>query len=549
MYKEDYNTNAYFYFEGFGAPESSATASINGFIADENFSYKVPVTFDSQFDLPAITKKGYSFLGWYNGETKIESGIWSIASDVVLTPRWQAGGNTVWLDAAGGTVSVGSLAVTFDAAYVLPTPVRENYTFAGWYCGEEKYESGVWSGTDDVTLTAKWVPVSYGITYELAGGVNSPLNPEEFTAETPNITLADPERTGYKFLGWYTDSSYSEKISEISTEKLENVSVYAKWEIITYTVTYETNGGTLSGAPTVSFTVNDLPLSLPVPSKDGLAFINWNKNTFDGEVIEEITEAENITLVASYMDPNLKLTLSYTKKYYYVAGYLGTAAHVDIPAYYMGLPVQEITSGAFKNNSSLVSVAIPSTVTKIGSEAFDYCESLESVVIPDSVTSIGDWAFYRCESLKSITLSNGLKTIGDVCFAHCTSLESVDLPDSLISLGGQSFSGCTSLKSVKLSAKMTSIEYNTFDGCSSLESIELHEGIISIEREAFEGCSKLAKIIIPASVTSIGNKSSAEGAFDGCSSLSIYCRAATVPSGWVLGWNGGRPVTWGYIGN
>jgi hypothetical protein len=96
---------------------------------------------------------------------------------------------------------------------------------------------------------------------------------------------------------------------------------------------------------------------------------------------------------------------------------------------------------------------------------------------------------------------------------------------------------------------MTSIEYNTFEGCSSLESIELHEGIISIEREAFEGCSKLAKIIIPASVTSIGNKSSAEGAFDGCSSLSIYCRAATVPSGWVLGWNGGRPVTWGYIGN
>jgi hypothetical protein len=86
---------ACFYFEGFGAPESSATASINGFIADENFSYKVPVTFDSQFDLPAITKKGYSFLGWYNGETKMESGIWNIASDVVLTPRWQAGGNTV----------------------------------------------------------------------------------------------------------------------------------------------------------------------------------------------------------------------------------------------------------------------------------------------------------------------------------------------------------------------------------------------------------------------------------------------------------------------
>ena len=92
---------------------------------------------------------------------------------------------------------------------------------------------------------------------------------------------------------------------------------------------------------------------------------------------------------------------------------------------------------------------------------------------------------------------------------------------------------------------MKKIEYMTFQECKYLESIELHEGIESIGKEAFDNCSKLAKIIIPASVTAIG-----EFAFNNRSSLSIYCRAATIPSGWSSRWNlSGRPVNWGYTGD
>jgi hypothetical protein len=104
----------------------------------------------------------------------------------------------------------------------------------------------------------------------------------------------------------------------------------------------------------------------------------------------------------------------------------------------------------------------------------------------------------------------------------------------------ESFKECTALKTVTLSKRLKEIEYMTFQDCSSLISIELHEGIESVGNQAFNGCSQLETIVIPKSVTKMA------AAFSGCPALDIYCRASVVPSGWTSGWNGGRPVTWGY---
>ena len=80
------------YFDGFGSPTSTATATLpkTGECEYKNDStYIDSVVYDTNYTLPTPTREGYTFLGWYNGDTKVESGIWTTPSDVKLTPKWR----------------------------------------------------------------------------------------------------------------------------------------------------------------------------------------------------------------------------------------------------------------------------------------------------------------------------------------------------------------------------------------------------------------------------------------------------------------------------
>lgn len=95
----------------------------------------------------------------------------------------------------------------------------------------------------DVTYYAKWTAIEYTITYNLDGGTNVSGNPAQYTVETGKITLVAPTKTGYRFDGWYTDDTYSTKVTEIAAGSTSDVTLYAKWTINQYTITWETNGG------------------------------------------------------------------------------------------------------------------------------------------------------------------------------------------------------------------------------------------------------------------------------------------------------------------
>ena len=111
--------------------------------------------------------------------------------------------------------------------------------------------------------------------------------------------------------------------------------------------------------------------------------------------------------------------------------------------------------------------------------------------------TIGENAFFGCSSLSSIELPESLTRIKWSAFSGCSSLESIKLPESLTSIESCAFQYCSSLESIKLPESLTRFESGAFRYCSSLESIELPESLTRIGSSAFEGCSSLRSIELP----------------------------------------------------
>ena len=152
--------------------------------------------------------------------------------------------------------------------------------------------------------------------------------------------------------------------------------------------------------------------------------------------------------------------------------------------------------------------------------AFNGCTSLQSLVIPDSVTKIGGWAFNGCTSLQSVVIPDSVTYIDRDAFSGCTSLQSVVIPDSITEIGYSAFSGCTSLQSVVIPDSITEIGYSAFSGCTSLQSVVIPDSVTKIGGRAFNCCTSLQSVVLPDSVVEIGNS-----AFNGCHQLILNCKS------------------------
>lgn len=109
---------------------------------------------------------------------------------------------------------------------LVPEPTKENYTFAGWYNGNEKFDFDA-VPTDDVTLTAKWTANDYYVSFVTEHG-----DPPTSQNVKYNGTANDPGKLsedGYTFIGWYTDDTYDTEF-DFTQPITGNTTVYAKWE-------------------------------------------------------------------------------------------------------------------------------------------------------------------------------------------------------------------------------------------------------------------------------------------------------------------------------
>ena len=140
------------------------------------------------------TKEGYTFIGWYNGESEWDFET-PVTAVLTLTAKWQINRYTITFDTAGGS-EVPSITQDYGTAITPPAaPTRTGYTFAGW---DKTIPTTMPAG--DMAITAQWQLNQYTITFDTAGGSEVPSITQDYgTAITPP---AAPTRTGYTFAGW-----------------------------------------------------------------------------------------------------------------------------------------------------------------------------------------------------------------------------------------------------------------------------------------------------------------------------------------------------------
>ena len=146
-------------------------------------------------DQPADpTKEGYTFIGWYSGESEWDFET-PVTAVLTLTAKWQINRYTITFDTAGGS-EVPSITQDYGTAITPPAaPTRTGYTFAGW-----DREIPTTMPAEDMTITARWTVNQYTITFKPEnGGQDIVIKQDYGTAIT---APANPTKTGYTFAGW-----------------------------------------------------------------------------------------------------------------------------------------------------------------------------------------------------------------------------------------------------------------------------------------------------------------------------------------------------------
>lgn len=249
------------------------------------------------FNLP--TRSGYSFKGWYtaaSGGTKVD-GNYTVKSSVTLYAQWNRIVYTITYDAKGGSISYKTQSVNAgDPIGSFPTASKDGYDFAGWYNEKTTRVYTSYVPTASETLTAHWNDKVYTVAFDSQGG-ESYANQNVKHGEHPN--LPKPSKKGYNFKGWYTTKTGGSPIGSEYTVK-GNVTLYAQWERIVWTITFDPNGGTVSQT---SKTVNygDSIKEFPSVSKEGYTLAGWY-NSKGTRVYTDYVPGSSETLKAQWND-------------------------------------------------------------------------------------------------------------------------------------------------------------------------------------------------------------------------------------------------------
>ena len=243
------------------------------------------------------TADGYTFAGWYTDSscTKEYDFGTLVTSDITLYAKWTHITFTVTFDTDGLGNTPSSQTVGHGGKVTKPAnPSAEGYTFTGWYTNNDLTEPYDFSTpvTSDFTIYAGWSINFYTVTFDTDGKAD--VSSQSVAYGDRALRYDDPTAEGLDFGGWYTDAAFTNEY-DFSTPVTSDITLYANWITLSYTVIYDSNGH--GEAPGYSDANYGDRISKPAdPSAPGYTFGGWYKDKncpivydFDSPVKEDFT--------------------------------------------------------------------------------------------------------------------------------------------------------------------------------------------------------------------------------------------------------------------
>jgi len=245
-----------------------------------------------------FTRTGHTFAGWNtaaNGTgTSYTAGVstYSTLANLVLYAQWTAVSYTITWSPNGGSVTPTSNSGAYGSSVTAPTPTLTGNTFLYWRDGttdlnyaNQLSAGGSWTIIGSTTFYARWSVDTYTVAFNANGGSGAPASQTKTYNQSLTLSSTAPTRTGYTFAGWNTaaNGTGTDYSAGGSYTQNEAVTLYAKWTVIQYTVTWDANGGTVS--PTSSTVNSGNSVTAPTPTRSGFTFSTWRNPQTGGDPV------------------------------------------------------------------------------------------------------------------------------------------------------------------------------------------------------------------------------------------------------------------------
>ena len=231
--------------------------------------------------------------------------------DTVVTYVYDRKMYTVTFNTAGGS-TVQDQEVAYGAKATRPAtdPTKTGYTFDNWYA-DSNYQT-LFDFDEPITAS---VPVygnfeinSYTVTFDTDGGSSVPAEVVTYGGHVTRPT-PDPTKTGYNFINWYEDSSYQTPYDFTNKTITDTTTIYGKFEVQKFTVTFDTDGGTTIPSQIIDYN-GYVTRPATDPTKQGKVFVNWYEDSSYNTVFDftntKITSTT--TIFAKFANESITVT-------------------------------------------------------------------------------------------------------------------------------------------------------------------------------------------------------------------------------------------------